>query len=311
MGKLGAIRKDGARRRKWLMAGAAAVVLLTAGAVAPWPVKVEGPCTLTPRVRRVVDAPVDGVAITKIVRARGVVEKGEVIALLDDADLQAERALQQAEKGKAAAQSDRARSTGQTQEEDYYGQEIKKLQAQIDLLDLLIERCQVRAPISGTILTPRLELKEDATVRKGDLICEIADLSNWEVVVEVPQKEIGWVHRGLTEAADREAEAADQGATDADAAEGLPTEFYLAAYPEHKLLAWVKEAGQISQMPRVGKEGNYYEVRAPVEGEQLAALAAMGLRDGSTGRAKVATVDRCLGYVLLRKVIRFFRVTFF
>ena len=36
-----------------------------------------------------------------------------------------------------------------------------------------------------------------------------------------------------------------------------------------------------------------------------------GLRDGSIGAAKIATVERPLGYVLLRKVIRFFRVTFF
>jgi len=301
-GKAGALRQDKGRRRKWVLGGLAAAVLVAVAAVAPWPVKVEGPCTLTPRVRRVVDAPVDGVAIVEIVRASGVVEQGEVIARLDDADLRADRAAQQADKGKAAAQLEQASRKGQTGEMDYYQHEIKKLEAQIALLDLLIERCEVRAPISGTILTPQLELKEDATVRKGDLICEIADLQKWEVVVEAPQKEIGWVHRGLA-AMD---ETAGEGA-----AEGLPTEFYLAAYPEHKLLAWVKDAGQISQMPRVGKEGNYYEVRAPVEGQQLGALAAMGLRDGSTGRAKVATVDRRLGYVLLRKVIRFFRVTFF
>ena len=62
-------------------------------------------------------------------------------------------------------------------------------------------------------------------------------------------------------------------------------------------------------MARIRPEGNVFEIRTDVDPEQLELI--QGLRDGSTGTAKIWTVEKPLGYVLLRKVIRFFRVVFF
>jgi len=126
----------------------------------------------------------------------------------------------------------------------------------------------------------------------GDPICEIYDLSQWQLILDVPQEEIGWVQRGLA------------------GEEGAGVEFFLAAYPEQKLKAHIDTLNQISEMPQIKEKGNVYQIRVDVPGEELRPIVD-GLRSGNIGRAKIATVERPLGYVLLRKVIRFFRVTFF
>ena len=87
-------------------------------------------------------------------------------------------------------------------------------------------------------------------------------------------------------------------------------EFYLAAYPEDKLQARIASADQISQTAQTDETGNVFHIRLDVPPAELADLM-IGLRSGSTGQAKIQTTDRPLGYVLLRKVIRFFRVAFF
>ena len=65
-------------------------------------------------------------------------------------------------------------------------------------------------------------------------------------------------------------------------------------------------------MAQVTEEGNIFEIRIMIPDTELTVHDILeGLRDGSIGAAKIATVQRPLGYVLVRKVIRFFRVTFF
>ena len=174
--------------------------------------------------------------------------------------------------------------------------QVERLESQIMLVKSQIEKTSIRSPIDGVILTEDLELKEGLTVKIGEPILEVADLDNWQLSLEVPQKEIGWVQMGLAE----RAESTDE----------LLVEFYLAAYPEYRLSAGIRSRDQIAQMARVGQEEHVYEIKVDVPGEAFGDMKG-SLRSGSEGRAKIATTERALGYVLLRKVIRFFRVTFF
>ncbi|MCP4713435.1 MAG: HlyD family secretion protein [Planctomycetes bacterium] len=162
----------------------------------------------------------------------------------------------------------------------------------IEQAELQISKCQLNAPISGTILTPQLKLKTGMTVGRGDMICEIADLESWKLVLEIPQEEIFWVQRRLKEGT-------------------AETVFFLEAFPEKKLTTEITSIDQISQIPQIHQElGNIYEIRVQVDQQELAEIQ-LALRDGITGRAKISTEERSLGFVLLRKVIRFFRITFF
>jgi len=293
LAKLHKIRDDPKKRRKWttiLVAVAAALVL---GAFLPWTIRIECGCELGPRQMRQVESPLEGVQIIKIVKPRGPVQAGEVIVQLDDLELNANLNELEAEYEREQINLDQELSpTGRKLSQ----LQLEKLRSQIELLKWQINQCQVKSPITGTIMTAQLELREGLTVKKGDPICEIADLAQWELRLDVSEKEIAWVQRAL------------------EAKDAAEVEFYLRAYPEYKLKAAVAQVNQISQMARINEEeknaGHVFEIRVDVPGEELQEIMA-GLRDGSTGRAKIDTVRRPLIYVLLRKVIRFFRVTMF
>lgn len=297
LAKLKTVSQDPKKRRKWLIIATIIIAALGILLLLPWTIKIESACELTPRHIRLIESPLDGVQIKRIIRARGNVDAGEIIAQLDDLDLQTKRtelrhALEQENITKRASLSETERKKSELQ--------IAKLQNNIDFLETQIAKCQVKAPITGTILTAQLERKEGLTVNKGDLICEVADLTKWQLLLDVPQEEIDWVQQGLVSGGDTRDQPARQ----------LEVRFFLAAYPQYKLSTNITSIDQISQMARTKEQGNVFEIRLDVSGSQLKTIE-QGLRDGMVGQAKISTVSRSLGYVLLRKVIRFFRVTFF
>ena len=131
------------------------------------------------------------------------------------------------------------------------------------------------------------------TVPIGTTLCEIADFSGWQLLLDVPQDDIGWVQRALAQRQD-------------DPDLPLPgVKFALAAFPEHPLTAVIDSPDRIAQRGEMTQEGNVFTIRVDMDAESVAPIRTV-LRDGSVGRAKIDTCKRPLGYVLCRKVIRFF-----
>ncbi|MCK5270445.1 MAG: HlyD family secretion protein, partial [Sedimentisphaerales bacterium] len=289
LAKLKKVKDDPKKRRKWLIRIAVVLIGLVVLSFVPWQVKIKCACELTPKHTRVIESGLDNVQIISIEKPSGIVQKGEVIALLDDLELKTQLSSLRQELEQERINWRRAVSEV---EREYSKLQIDILQNRIDFYTKQIEKCKVTAPISGTILTAQLERKERLTLKKGDPICEIADLTQWQLLLDVPQEEISWVQRGLGDN------------------KRPQVQFFLNAYPKFKLQATMSNVQQISEMPRIKEEGNVYEIRVDVTEEELEDIRN-GLRQGLVGRAKIETVHRALGYVLLRKVIRFFRVTFF
>jgi len=294
MARLKKIKKDTKKRQKWLTGlaiGLAALVLLM---FVPWTIKIDCDCRLTPVTLRRIESQLDGVQIIRILKTAGPVQKDEVIAQLDDLNLRTQLVSLQSEYRQAEIERDQAK--GSIVEEIAF-LKMEKLKNQMDFVKWQIEMCQIKAPISGTILTEDLKKHEGLTVKKGDLICELADLEQWQLLLEAPQEEIDWVRRGVEHYQQETKKTAN-------------VEFLLAAFPQHQLQAIMDRPQQVAQQAKIKEKGNIFEIRLDVSPEQLRPVAG-GLRDGMVGRAKIATVAKPLGYVLLRKVIRFFRMTLF
>ncbi len=289
--KLQNVKNDPVKKKKWMVRTGIIFTLLLILAFMPWTIKIDCVCELTPKVSRVVDAPLDGIELARISIDEGVVQPGDIIAELDDTELVTKLISLQARYDQQEIKDSLARGP----EKRISGLELKRIQQEIALVKEQIEKCKIRSPIAGTILTPRNELKllEGITVKKGDKICEVAAFDQWELVLDLPQEELAWVQRGLEENSPSK------------------IKYFLAAYPKDKLETVIADTSQISQMAVMKDKGNVFQVRVPLDAKQLSETFQNGLRPGSEGQAKIETVSRPLGYVLLRKVIRFFRVTFF
>lgn len=292
LAKLRQVKADPKRRRKWAISLGVIILLLIAGAFWPWTIKIKGICELRPKHQRVIDSPLDGTQVLRVLRFSGDVSSGETIIELNEAELLTRLAAKNAELAQVAGRHQGMKES----ERKINDARIRQFENEIELITLQLEQTKLNAPISGTLLTPQNKMQklEGITVSKGDPLCEIADLSEWQIVLDVPQQEIGWVLRRLREKSSQESQV----------------EFFLAAYPRNKLQCGLTSADQISQMPKLSEEGNVYEIRIDVPNTVLEKVGG-NPRSGSTGQAKISTCKRPLGYVLFRKVIRFFRVTFF
>jgi len=294
-------KKDPQKKRRWQIKAAVCAAALLGLMLIPWPVRINCACELAPENIRIIESPLDKVKITKVLQPGGVVDQGQTIVLLDDLDLQTElHSLEQKLKQENINQRSKVSETDRQISE----LEIARLEGQIEFFRSQIEKCNVKAPIAGTILTDQLDRKQGLTVSKGDPICEVAAFDKWQLRLDVPQEEIDWVQRRLLKSDNTADKANKQDDT------GAQVKFFLAAYPQFKLTAYIADIGQVSQMARIKDRGNVFEIRVSVPPDQLKQIER-GLRNGMVGRAKIETIDRPLGFVLLRKVIRFFRVTFF
>jgi RND family efflux transporter MFP subunit len=152
-------------------------------------------------------------------------------------------------------------------------EEVKLDQArrEIALYQTKLEQTQIRAPISGVIVTPKLEEKRGRFIKRGEAFCEEANVNPIVIEVAVPEEDIGLVSPGQ--------------------------EVWLKAnaFPERKFIGRVS---RISPQATIEQDQRVFIVRAEIENPD------QSLRTGMIGRAKILTGSHSIGYVLLRDPVR-------
>jgi len=68
--------------------------------------------------------------------------------------------------------------------------------AEADLYREKVEKAQLRSPISGVIVTPKVEEKTGRFLKTGDAFCEVVDEDRMAVEMNVPETDVEWVHPG-------------------------------------------------------------------------------------------------------------------
>lgn len=131
-------------------------------------------------------------------RAGDLVEQGDVLARLDVEDLQLDRIKLLGEKEKLVKEyranlAQRDRSKVRVLEA-----QRSQAQAKIDLIDAQIERAVLRAPITGVVLSGDLDQALGRPVERGELLFEVASLEEYRLVLELDERDIGWVQTGST-----------------------------------------------------------------------------------------------------------------
>ena len=161
--------------------------------------------TAQPRLTSVVASDIDGLVQDLKVNEGDLVDKGTVLARLEDSLLRIELKGARANKADTEAQLRRARTdlqrssdllaTETIADKQYTDDlaEVQSLEARIGRLQAEIEHHQdsitkktIRAPFTGFVVKEHTQIGE--WVEKGGPIVTLADLSSIEVVVEVPER---------------------------------------------------------------------------------------------------------------------------
>ena len=183
-------------RGRWVEYAERAGLVLAFLMLVPWPMRVGTDATVVPAERRVVSAIDGGVVQRVFVHEGDTVQAGQVLAQLDDGDdrvklAQAESALAQAQRDLADAEfRNDPSAAGQA-----------KIRADLHEVEVQLEQqrvaeAQLRAPIAGMVVTPKVEEKAGTMVKPGDAFAEIVGEDRMAAEMSVPEKDLELVHPG-------------------------------------------------------------------------------------------------------------------
>jgi len=127
------------------------------------------------------------------------VKKGDLLAKLDDAELQAQLAQSRARHELARLNLERADNLRQTQSNtqadvDRSRSEFTAARAEIDLLMVRLARTEIRSPFDGVVESRTLSPGDYVTTQA--IITTVNDLSRLKVQFEVPERSLAKVRRG-------------------------------------------------------------------------------------------------------------------
>lgn len=193
------INKYVTRGHMTLKAGTAAVLCASVIlATANGEYRVVADAILEGTVQRAVVAPVDGYIKEANVRAGDIVKEGQVLATLDDKDLELELRERVSEQAKLRREYRQAMS-------ELDGTRVSILKAQLDqaaarlaLTTGNLERTRAVSPIDGVIISGDLSQSLGAPVERGDTLFEVAPLDSYRVMLKVDERDVRRLSPGQT-----------------------------------------------------------------------------------------------------------------
>lgn len=179
--------------RYWLWLSLAAVIVLLA---LPMDYRISAQAELEGITQRAVVAPADGFVRSSFFRAGDIVNKGDLIAQLDDDELK----LEQKQIGNEIAELDRqyrqALVDSDLSQSRVVKSQLAQSQAQLDIIEHRLGRTQLIAPFAGVIIQGDLTRSEGAPVDKGQVLFEIAPAGEFRLVLLVDERNMAHLTPG-------------------------------------------------------------------------------------------------------------------
>lgn len=185
--------------RPSLKLGAAAAVLLLALAIA-WPAdfRIAAKVVLEGSVQRAAVVPFDGFVAEAPLRAGDIVQAGQVLARLDDRDLKLEKLKWETERQKLVQRQREAFAKHDRPNILITSAQIEQAESQLKLALEKLQRAEIASPIDGVIVNGDLSQMLGAPVTQGKVLFEIAPLNSYRLLLQVDERDIGYVRVGQT-----------------------------------------------------------------------------------------------------------------
>jgi RND family efflux transporter MFP subunit len=183
-------------RSRWVQYARRAAFVVGFLILVPWPMRVSTDATVVPAERRMVSTIDGGVVLRVFVHEGDLVQAGQVLAQLDSSDDQ----VKLAEADAALAQSRRELAEAEFRNDPSAAGQAKirgdMHQAQVELEQQRVAESQLRSPIAGMVITPKVQDKTGSMVKPGESFCEIVAQDRMAAEMSVPENDLALVQPG-------------------------------------------------------------------------------------------------------------------
>lgn len=186
----------GPRHLVWKVGAALAMVALAFLIFLPISYRVTAKTITEGEIQRVAAAPFEGFLTASFVRAGDAVSEGQVLAQLDDHDLQVERAKWASDRDQYDNKLREAMAQHDLTAIQVVSAQRDEAQAQLDLLNDKLARTKIRAPYNGVVVSGDLSQQIGTPVEVGKKLFEIAPLHNYRIILQVDERDIGALQVG-------------------------------------------------------------------------------------------------------------------
>jgi putative peptide zinc metalloprotease protein len=164
--------------------------------VPPLPSKVSTDFTLEPGKEARVRSFVDGKVNRVFVRQGDLVKAGQVLALLENPDIEADARTIAAQLALANSNLRNSRGRADDRLTASADRDRTRLQQELGVAQTRLEELEIRAPFDGVVTTPEVEQKIGQFLSAGDDFCRVADRSTIKARILVRDWELDQVHEG-------------------------------------------------------------------------------------------------------------------
>lgn len=227
-------------------------------------------------IQRMVTAPNAGFIERAYVRAGDLVEKDQLLATLDDADLRLERMKWLSQRSQLRKQYQEARATRDRAKMNVIDAQIEQADAQIHLVEQDLKRSQISAPFSGLVVSGDLSQMLGGAVQQGDLLFELAPLDAYRLILYVDERRID------------------------DVLEAQRGVLVLSSLPDEH---YPFEVTKITPVSNARDGGNFFRVEARLD------EISERLRPGMEGIGKIYIDERLLITIWTRNLVEWWQLT--
>lgn len=189
----GLVKKLGGSPKRTVAFGTAIMAGLCA---IPIPHNVSANCELQPVTRRFIAAPFDGTLDKTLVEPGDVIEENQLLARMDDHEINLELAGADAEHHRAAKERDTHLANQDIADAQLARYEMERLKLRQRLLTHRSENLEIRSPIAGLVIDGDLKRSEGIPLATGDTMFEIAPIDRMVVEIAIPETDIAHVNVG-------------------------------------------------------------------------------------------------------------------
>ncbi len=158
--------------------------------------RIHADAILEGKIQRTIAAPMDGFIESADVRAGDTVEKDQIMASLDDADLELEQVKLSSQQQRLRREYREAMAGRDLVQVRILNAQIAQIKAQSKLINEQLKRTQLKAPFKGIVIEGDLSQALGSPVERGDSLFKIAPLEGYRIILKVDEKEISYVRIG-------------------------------------------------------------------------------------------------------------------